>query len=85
MNTARAILFGILALLMATTADAQQSDASGGATVASLGGQSVTVGPRLQHPTPAVRRRRPAVGIWTRVPPPYDATANRAVADNPLP
>ncbi|HEY6433504.1 MAG TPA: hypothetical protein VIZ17_16105 [Acetobacteraceae bacterium] len=87
MNTPRAILFGILALLMATTADAQQSDASGGATVASLGGQSVTVGPRLQHPTPLffVVVSALAVEIWTRVPPPYDATANRTAADNPLP
>ena len=25
------------------------------------------------------------VSIWTRVPPPYDATANRSAAANPLP
>jgi hypothetical protein len=86
MNTARAILFGsILATLMATTAEAQQSGASGGATVTSLGGQSVTVGPRLQHPTPLFFVGGLAAGVWTRVPPPYDATANRTAADNPLP
>ena len=53
----------------------KEAGASGGATVASLGGQSVTVGPRLQHPTPLFFVGGLAVGIWTRVPPPYDATA----------
>jgi hypothetical protein len=28
---------------------------------------------------------RVAAGIWTPVPPPYDVTANRNAATNPLP
>jgi hypothetical protein len=81
----RLVLFGILALLMATPADAQQPSAGPAATTSSFRGRSVAVGPRLQHPTPLYVMGGLAVGIWARVPPPYDVTANRNAAENPLP
>jgi hypothetical protein len=78
MNTVRAVLFGILAALTATTAYAQKPGAGPAAT-------TTTFGPRLQHPTPLFVIGGLTVGIWARVPPPYDVTANRNVAANPLP
>ncbi len=84
MNTVRAVLFGILAALMATTAYAQKPDAGVVATTATFLGQSVTTGPR-QFPTPQFVIGGLAVGIWARVPPPYDVAANRSAAENPLP
>jgi hypothetical protein len=82
MNTARAV---ILALLIASPAAAQQSGAAPAAPAAALGGQSFAVSPRIQDPTPLFFFGDLAAGIWTRVPPPYDATANRVAAANPLP
>ena len=39
----------------------------------------------LKSPTPLFVIGGLAVGIWARVPPPYDVTANRNAAANPLP
>ena len=86
MNTIRTAIFGILAVLLATTAHAQQPVVNSGQGVAgTFSGQSVTPGPRLQSPTPLFVIGDLAVGIWTRVPPPYDVTANGNAAANPLP
>ena len=86
MKTTRSAVFGILAGLLATTAHAQQPVVNSGQGVAgTFSGQSVTPGPRLQSPTPLFVIGDLAVGIWARVPPPYDVTANRNAAANPLP
>jgi hypothetical protein len=85
MNAARALLVANLALLTATGAYAQQSGARPASPAATLGGQSFAVSPRIQNPTPLFFVGDLAAGIWTRVPPPYDATANRVAAANPLP
>ena len=76
---------GILAVLSVATAQAQKPVGPPGQGVAgTFGGQSVAPGLR-QSPTPLFAIGDLAVGIWTRVPPPYDATANRNLAANPLP
>ena len=83
MNKARPVLLGIFAMLMATGADAQPPGASGWA-----GAESAIVTPRpgaARSPTPLFNIGGVPVGIWTRVPPPYDPTANRSAAANPLP
>jgi hypothetical protein len=87
MTTLRAVFFGVQTVLMATAADAQKPDAGPAERVATLRGQSVTGAPWLgaQHPTPLFAIGSVAVGIWARVPPPYDVTANRNAAANPLP
>ena len=85
MNTTRALLVAILVLLTATGADAQQSGARPATPAAALGGRSFAVSPRIQNPTPLFFVGDLAGGIWTRVPPPYDATANRVAAENPPP
>jgi hypothetical protein len=86
MKTTRSAIFGILAVLLATTAHAQQPVVNSGQGVAgTFSGQSVTPGPRPQSPTPLFAIGDLAVGIWARVPPPYDVTANRNAAANPLP
>jgi hypothetical protein len=86
MNTIRTAIFGILAVLLTTTAHAQTPVVNSGQRVAAtFSGQSVTPGPRLQSPTPLFVIGDLAVGIWARVPPPYDVTANRNAAANPLP
>jgi hypothetical protein len=85
MTTVRAVLLGTLTLLTAATADAQKPSAGPATPAAEFGGQAATVGPRLQHPTPLFVTGGLAVGIWTRVPPPYDVTANRNAVENPLP
>ena len=77
------VLVVILAGLMATTADAQPPGASGIAAA-----ESATVAPRpgtARYPTPLFNIGGVPVGIWTRVPPPYDPTPNRSAAANPLP
>jgi hypothetical protein len=85
MTIMRAALVAILGALTANAASAQTQPAVSGA-VSGLAGQSLGVGPgRLQHPTPLFMLGGIAVGIWTRVPPPYDASANRNAAANPLP
>jgi hypothetical protein len=86
MNTIRTAIFSILAVLLATTAHAQTPVVNSGQRVAAtFNGQSVMPGPRLQSPTPLFVIGDLAVGIWARVPPPYDVTANRNAAANPLP
>ena len=86
MNTVRTGIFSILAVLLATTAYAQKPVVNSGQGVAGMfSGQSVTPGPRLQSPAPLFAIGDLAVGIWARVPPPYDVTANRNAAANPLP
>ena len=86
MNTIRTATFGILAVLLATSAHAQKPVVNSGQSVAAtFSGQSVTPSPRLQSPTPLFVIGGRAVGIWARVPPPYDVTANRNAAANPLP
>jgi hypothetical protein len=84
MNTVHAVLFGILTALIATTAYAQKPSAGPEERTPRLGGQSVTAGPRLGA-TPLFVIADLAVGIWARVPPPYDVAANRNAAANPLP
>jgi hypothetical protein len=86
MNAIRTAIFSILAVLLATKAHAKNPIVSSGQGVAgTFSGQSVTPGPRLQSPTPLFVIGDLAVGIWARVPPPYDVTANRNAAANPLP
>jgi hypothetical protein len=86
MNTVRTAIFSILAVLSATTAHAQKPVVNSGQGVAgTFSGQSLTSGPRLQSPTPLFAIGDLAVGIWAHVPPPYDVTANRNAAANPLP
>jgi hypothetical protein len=86
MKTTGSALFGILAILLATAAHAQNPATNAGQGVAgTFSGQSATPGTRLQSPTPLFVVGDLAVGIWTRVPSPYDATANRNLAANPLP
>ena len=84
MRTLRAALFAAVAMLLATSAFAQAGPGAGG-SVATLGGRATGIGPRTPGPTPLFMLGRVAVGIWTRVPPPYDVTANRTAAANPLP
>jgi hypothetical protein len=87
MNMMRAALLATLAVLLANGAWAQGPGGGPVGEVAGLGAQSYGVGPRTgaQHPTPLALLGGVAVGIWTRVPPPYDVTANRNAAANPLP
>jgi hypothetical protein len=85
MNTTRAAVVAILTMLLATTAFAQAPGSGAAGQIASMGGQSVEQRPRAQQPTPLLMLGGLEVGIWTRVPPPYDAAANRSAAANPLP
>jgi hypothetical protein len=86
MSTIRTAIFGILTVLLATTAYAQTPVMTSGQRVAAtFSDQSVTPGPQLQSRTPLFVFGNLAVGIWARVPPPYDVTANRNAAANPLP
>lgn len=84
-KTTRALLLAILTLPTATSAYAQQSGARQVTPAAALGGQAFSVRPRVQNATPLFFIGDLAAGIWTRVLPPYDATANRVAAANPLP
>lgn len=85
MTKTRAVLVGAFAFLAAGSAFAQPpvTGATGG--VSTFGGQSVAPGPRAQQPTPLFLLGGLPVVVWTRVPPPYDVTANRSAAANPLP
>jgi hypothetical protein len=88
MSTMRAVLFGLIAVLIAGGAHA--APAAGPSTAGealTFGGQSTAVGPRInpQQPTPLFTIGGLAVGIWTRLPPPYNAAANRNLAADPLP
>ncbi len=92
MTKTRTLLFGTLAMLVAGIAYAATEPAPQGTSgTLSFSGQSAATGPRLSAQTTA-RQMRPlftignvAVGIWTPLPPPYDASANRNLAANPLP
>ena len=85
MNTIRAIFLSMLAVLVMTTAYAQSPATTPAAGEATLGGAAVAVRPPVAGPTPLVTTGNLAVGIWTRVQPPYNAEANRSAAANPLP
>jgi hypothetical protein len=85
MNTTRSAVVAVLTMLLATTAFAQAPGSGPASPIASMGGQSVAQGQRVQQPTPLVTLGGLVGGIWTRVPPPYDAAANRSGAANPLP
>jgi hypothetical protein len=85
MNTTRAAIAGVVTVLLATPAFAQAPGSGAAGQIASMGGQSVAQGPRVQQPTPLFMLGGLVVGIWTRVPLPYDAAANRNGAANPLP
>ena len=85
MNTIRAMFFGMLTILMVTTGYAQSAEPASAAGEATLGGRAVAVRPRVAGAPPLLTMGHLAVGIWTRVPPPYDAEANRSAAANPLP
>ena len=85
MSTARAIIFGVIGMFAATAVYAQGTGQVAG-TAAGFGGQTVTVGPRQAQTqaTPLLSIGNLPVGIWAPVPPPYDVTANRSGAANPL-
>ena len=86
MNMIRTAIFGMLTVLLATTAYAQTPVTNSGQRVAAtFSDQSVTAGLQPQSPTPLFVIGDLAVGIWARVRPPYDVTANRNAAANPLP
>ena len=86
MKTTRAVLFGILTVLMAMSAHAQTPAPQTVTGQQALGGQSIGVSPtqRDRRMTPLFVFGGMAVGIWTPVAPPYDAGANRNLAANPL-
>ncbi len=85
MNTMRAAVIAVLTMLPAASAFAQSPGSGAAGQIASMGGQSVGHGPRPQQPTPLFVQGELMAGIWTRMSPPYDATANRNGAANPLP
>ena len=85
MKTMRAALVALLVMGAATAASAQTQPAVSGA-VSGFTGQALGSGPgHVQNPTPLFVLGNMAFGIWTRVPPPYDVSANRNLAANPLP
>jgi hypothetical protein len=85
MKTAHvALVTALLAGLMTGSAFAQGAAAG---QLSTLSGSSVTPGqqPENQQMTPLATLGNLAIGIWTPVAPPYDVTANRSAAANPLP
>jgi hypothetical protein len=82
MKTIRIALAGVaLAAVMVSAAMAQTT------AVTTYGGNVAHAGPSVvgRQMTPLATIGNTAVGIWTRVPPPYDATASYNRAANPLP
>jgi hypothetical protein len=82
MKTIRTTIAGIaLTALMAGAAVAQT------AAVTTYGGNVAGNGPSVvgRQMTPLATIGNLAVGVWTRVPPPYDAAASYNGAANPLP
>ena len=82
MKTIRTTIAGIaLTIMMAGAAMAQTT------AVTTYGGSTSGQGPSVvgRQMTPLAAIGDVAVGIWTRVPPPYDATASYNGAANPLP
>ena len=85
MTKMRVGLVGALLFLAAGTAFAQPPTAGAAGGVSTFGGQAIAPGPRAQGPTPLFMLGGLPVVVWTRVSPPYDVTANRSAAANPLP
>ena len=87
MNTIRVLLLGAAAVLLASTGSAQTLGPGTTVEVLTFGGPPVAASrpATAQHPRPVAVVGGLAVGVWTRVPPPYDATANLSAAANPLP
>ena len=85
MNTTCAAVIAVLTVVLATTASAQAPGSGAASQIASMRGQSIAQRLRVPQPTPLVTLGGLVGGIWTRVPPPYDAAANRNAAANPLP
>jgi hypothetical protein len=82
MKTIRIAIAGVaLAAVMGSAAMAQTT------AVTAYGGNISGTGPSLagRQMTPLASLGDLAMGIWTRVPTPYDATANYNGAANPLP
>ena len=82
MKSIRIAIAGIvLAAVVGSAAMAQTT------AVATYGGNVSGTGPSVvgRQMTPLTTLGDLALGIWTRVPPPYDATANYNRAANPLP
>ena len=78
------VLLPALALLM-TMAAAQAEPQAYAPAANTFGGNAVRIAPTLpRQPTPLVTFGNLAVGVWAPVPPPYDVTANRTLAGNPL-
>lgn len=80
MKTLRiALVGGLFAAILVGAAYAQvPADLSAGA-------YGVGAPLRAPHVTPLATIGSLSLGIWTRVPPPYDVTANQNAAANPLP
>jgi hypothetical protein len=85
MNATRAAVVAVLTVLLATTGFAQAPGSGAAGQIADMDGQSVAQNPRVQQPTRLVTLSGLVGSVWTRVPPPYDAAANRSGAANPLP
>jgi len=82
MKSIRIAIAGVaLAAVMGSAAMAQTS------AVTTYGGNISGAGPSSagRQMTPLATMGDLALGVWTRVPPPYDATANYNRAANPLP
>ena len=77
----------LLTALMTGGAYAQTAESLDRGQVAAFSDRTVGVGPQLrnQQVTPLVTIGNLAIGIWAPVPPPYDVTANRNLAANPIP
>ncbi len=81
MNTTRATLYSIIGIIAPIAAYADAPAAS----VSTFGGQVGAMAPRAlaTQPTPLFATGGVAFGIWTRLPPPYNAAANRNLAADP--
>jgi len=90
MYVIRAALAGALVVLLGLeggSALAQTPAPPVAGEISTLGAQTFGVGPQpgIPQATPLFKIGGLAVGIWTRVPPPYNVAANRSAASNPLP
>jgi uncharacterized membrane protein YedE/YeeE len=87
MNPLRVALLGVAAVLLASTGSAQTLGPGMAVEVLTFGGPPVAAARQaaVQHPRPLAVVGGLAVGVWTRVPRPYDAAANLSAAANPLP
>src|SRR5215469_2439898 len=82
MKTIRIAIAGVL--LAAVTGSAAMAQAT---AVSTYGGNVAGAGPSVvgREMTPLAMIGDTAVGIWTRVPPPYDVNGHYNNAANPLP